>query len=507
MRLRVLLVGMILLHPSFTFAAWHEASSEHLLIYADASERDLRMFAEKMERYHQAMTVLFPSHRGTQSPSNRLTVYAVGNANQVRKLRGGDTSAGLVGFYVPRAGGSAAFMPFIQNKATGEVSGSERVLMTEYAHHVRSENLNIRTPTWYNTGFAEYFASAAFSSNGDVVLGAANNYRAADLSQPIRQVSIDELLDSETHASRESNGRYDNFSVRSWSLFHYLYSSQDHRLKMVDYLERLNRGESEIDSARTAFGDLAVLNRELERYLTRPIQARLISSEQLNVAPIAIRELNPAEAAVLTVRMQFASGIKSNETEKVAEVAREARNLAAKYPDEPEVQAVLAEAEYTAGNDDAAIAAADQALAFNPNHMTALIQKGYALTRIATKTKAPAAWAMARSHFVAINKIEPDNPIPLLYYYRSFIDQGEIPTSIAIDGLEWALQLAPYDSTLRLMTAQGQIDQKRYQEAIQTLSVLAFNPRDSDKGTAMALLETAKKQFAEEAGTVAHNGE
>ena len=52
--------------------------------------------------------------------------------------------------------------------------------------------------------------------------------------------------------------------------------------------------------------------------------------------------------------------------------------------------------------------------------MTALIQKGYALTRMAAKTKTDEAWQAARRHFVSVNRIENDHPIPLIYYYLAF---------------------------------------------------------------------------------------
>jgi hypothetical protein len=33
-------------------AAWHEASSDHFVIYADDSERDITTFAQQLEKYH-----------------------------------------------------------------------------------------------------------------------------------------------------------------------------------------------------------------------------------------------------------------------------------------------------------------------------------------------------------------------------------------------------------------------------------------------------------------------
>ncbi|MDR0781018.1 MAG: DUF1570 domain-containing protein [Pseudomonadales bacterium] len=496
MHLRVLLAGIALLHSSLTFATWREASSEHFVIYADENEFNLWTFSEKMERYHKAITVLFPAQQEVPSPSNRLTVYAIGDRAQARKVLGGNTT--VVGFYVPRAGGSTAFIPPIGASKMDAISLSEFMLRQTYALHFKNENLDAMTPNWFTNGFIEYFSSTTFAPNGDIILGGANNLRAKDFNSNVaRQISIEELLDSKIYASRKNN-RYDNFFARSWSLFHYFFSNQEGRKKIADYLNRLNRGESELDSARAEFGDLAVLDRELGQYLKRPIPARRIPSEQISLAPITVRELDAAEAASIDVRMQSDHGIKPEETQKAAAVAQEARQLAAQYPGAASVLGALAKAEYDAGNDEAAIAAADQALAITPNHMNALIQKGAALARIATATKAPEDWARVRTHFVAVNNIEPEHPLPFLYFYLSFTEQGMEPTQNALEGLESALQVAPYDAKLRMTTAQAEMNQKRYQDAIHTLSILAFNSGNENAPAAHSMLEAAKQALAEQ---------
>jgi tetratricopeptide (TPR) repeat protein len=499
MRLKALLAGVALFHSSLTFAAWREASSEHFVIYAEESADDLRTFSEKLERYHKAMMLLIPSNAEAPppSPSSRPTVYIVGNDRQVRELFG-EGSKFVGGFYIPRAGNSVAFIPPVNARQWGQVSESETALMHEYAHHVMYEKMNFMVPAWFTEGFAEYFSSAKFEADGAVVLGGAPIYREYDFTQA-RKISIEELLDSATYASKKRPTVYDNFYARSWTLFHYLYSTQVGKEQMTDYLTRLNRGESQLDSARAAFGDLNELDKALDRYTRKSITSWRVFGEQLAFAPIAIRELNEAETAALPVRMRSERGVNP---EQAAEVVVEARALAERYPDEPEVQAALAEAEYDAGNNDAAIAAADKALARNPNHINALIQKGYALNKTAATTHDPSIWAQSRSHFLGINKIEPENPIPLLYYYVSFTGQDLAPTQNAIDGLDWALQLAPYDPILRLTVAQGEIDRERYQDAIDTLSVIAYNPHDtSQKTAAVTLLEIAQKRLAEAGGS------
>ena len=47
--------------PGAAQAAWFEASSEHFVIYADDSERDITQFAEQLERYHSGICLLYTS--------------------------------------------------------------------------------------------------------------------------------------------------------------------------------------------------------------------------------------------------------------------------------------------------------------------------------------------------------------------------------------------------------------------------------------------------------------
>ena len=143
-----------------------------------------------------------------------------------------------------------------------------------------------------------------------------------------------------------------------------------------------------------------------------------VPPDRLSVGQITVRRLSEGEAASMPIRIRSKRGV---DEQTAAEVVLEAREVAGKYPDEPAVQAALAEAEFDVGNDEAAIRAADKALAAAPGNMTALIQKGYALTRMAAKAKTEEAWRAARRHFVSVNKIENDHPIPLIYFYLSFL--------------------------------------------------------------------------------------
>jgi tetratricopeptide (TPR) repeat protein len=478
---------------------WHEASSDHFVIYAEEDEKEIRKYSDRLERYHSAMSALLSSEEIKPSPSNRVTVYVVSSERMVRKLYGSGTNTQYVrGFYVPVAGGSLAIIPPID--VTGsKASESELVLMHEYAHHFMATNAPFLVPRWYGEGFAEFFATAKFDRDGAVGLGLPAQHRANELTRA-SDVNIQRLLDSKLYFADKSK-TYDNFYGRSWALFHYLFTDEARRNQIVDYLKRLNKGEAELPAATAAFGDLKALDKALDKYLRqRQMNYFRLPPEKLSVGEITVRRLNEAEAASMPVRIRSKRGVGPK---SAAEVVLEAREVAAKYPDEPAVQAALAEAEYDAGNDEAALVAADKALATAPGNMTALIQKGKALTRMAVETKSKDAWMAARRHFVSVNKIENNHPIPLIHYYSSFVWQEQEPTRIAIDGLEWALELAPYDAHVRMMVARRQMQDKRFADAVRTISPLAYNPHLGADNPALVLLETARKAVAAESGKAA----
>ncbi len=500
MRKFFITAALLLFISGDALADWNEASSDHFVIYADENEKDIRKYSERLESYHSAMTVVLPSKDGKPSPSNRVTVYVVKSERMVQKLYGSGTDSRYIqGFYLPRAGGSLAIIPPIDIGSSGTPSESEHVLMHEYAHHFMFENASYIVPRWYGEGFAEFFSTAKFETDGGVGLGLPAEHRAYDLFEA-KDVSIEQLLDSKLYEARKWRS-YDSFYGRSWLLFHYLFTDAGRREQIIDYLKRLNRGEGELPAATAAFGDLKALDKTLDHYVKqRKWRYFKVPAEKLSIGQITVRKLSEGEAASMTVRIRSKRGV---DEKSAADVVEDAREVAKKYPNDPAVQAALSEAEYDAGNDDAALQAADKALAAAPNNMTALIQKGYALTRMATKAKTEDAWKTARRHFVAVNKIENDNPIPLIYFYLNFVQQDKEPPKSALDGLEWALELAPYDPGLRMMVAHQEMKEKRFADAVRTISPLAYNPHASPDNPAIALLKKAQDELAAQSSSVA----
>jgi len=480
-RVAAVWLSLVLIAAPAAAAQWLEISSDHFVIYSDQKEKVVKGFAERLERFHAAMEHVFAQPPAKPGPSNRVTVYVVSSPAKVRQILGTDNRY-INGIYIPRAGGSVALIPSLRGALQFELTG-ETVLYHEYAHHFMTANLTNRPyPRWFSEGFAEFFANVLFRDDGSVVIGTAATYRQAELIDaphvPIRKfLSFD--------GGGDANSLYTSFYGQSWVLFHYLLMAPERGGQWLKYLDLLTEGRPALDAAEGAFGDLDQLDKDMDRYMRRAsLNARVVAGNTLTIGPITVRKLRAGEAEMMPIMMESNVGVSREEALKLLP---EARRVAGLHADDATVLTALAEAEFDAGNDDAAIAAADAALAIDPKQVNAHIQKGYALSHKVESGALPKeAWKDVRRQFIKANGVENDHPVPLVQFYLTYVKQGERPTRNAIDGLEWAMELAPFDASLRWLVAQQMISDARYREAAQMLGPLAYSPHPG-KNTEAAL--------------------
>lgn len=472
-------VLLLLLSSATARADWLEASTDHFVIYGETSERNMRRFAEQLERFDGAMSAVSGIPRTKPTRSARVTVYIVGSDQDLRKLyaQNGDDARNIGGFYSPRLEGPVAFVPRVLAARSGDsdLDFSTIVLLHEYAHHFTLSNSRFTPPRWLTEGSAEFFASAGFASDGSVTLGRPANHRAPELFRA-PDVTVIDLVDQDHYEKRKGKDRrYDAYYGRAWLLFHYLTFEPARRGQLAAYVKALTTGTPSRQAAESAFGDLVKLDREIDSYMTRrSLQILTIKGSALPTGEIATRVLRPGEAAVMPVVMRSKRGVGSEETAR--SIVADARAVAARFPADAAVLAALAEAEHDAGNDDAAIAAADAALAIDPANVNAHLRKGYALFDKARRSRNETAMRDARRAFVALNRVENDHPVPLYRFYLSHVSIGAEPTANAIAALEQASGIAPYAREVSLALAHRRLVEGRFADARIALQPIAFNP-------------------------------
>ena len=114
----------------------------------------------------------------------------------------------------------------------------------------------------------------------------------------------------------------------------------------------------------------------------------------------------------------------------------------------------------------------DAALAVDPKSVEAMVLKGRSLLAQAKSSGKPEDFTAARGWFNKANRIDPEDPEPLIWFYRSFLEQKAPPTANAIAALTYASDLAPQDMALRLIAARLYLGQGKIAEAKRRLDPL-----------------------------------
>jgi tetratricopeptide (TPR) repeat protein len=487
-------LAMLLCAPAAANAEWREASSRHFLVYSEGSEQSLRDFATKLEKFDKAMRARLRLEDVDLGRANQVTVYVVDNQAAVERLA---RRSNVAGFYNGRAGGSIAVIPRSNGGGGLNDLAPATILLHEYSHHIMLHNAAIAYPAWFREGFAEFNSTARFEKDGSIGFGAAANHRAWGLVG-MSPLPI-ELMFDPTRRKLTRDEWEATIYGRGWLLTHYLMFEPKRVGQLGKYINALNSGKGSLEAAQAAFGDLKTLDRELKNYVDqRRIPYLRVRPDLLAIGPIALRTLSRGEAAIMDLRIRSRVGVNKDDAGRVALAMRKA---GAPYPGDAAVQAALAEAEFDAGNLDEAQAAADRAIAADPKTIDGFLYKAQvAMARAKNGAGNKAAlWKEARRLILQANRVDPNDPEPLILFYRTFVDQGAAPTRNAVEGLLQAFELAPQDGGLRINVARQLLVDGKAAEARAALAPIAYDPHGGALGQAV----TAVIAKLDESGTKA----
>jgi tetratricopeptide (TPR) repeat protein len=445
-RLFGLLAVMWLLVPAMAQAEWRQATSRNFTVYSEGGEQELRGATAKLEKLH---LILRAMQNVTRPPSPlKLRVFLMDNADGVAATMA-VPFGGVQGYY--DAGQRGPFLIGTRS-AGGSETGLDPVvvLQHEYSHGFMFEYFPATYPTWYVEGFAEFWGTLRILDNDVVEVGQPAGHRFASFTDN-RWLPLRKILGARSYADVSD---VDLIYAEGWLLLRYLFENKERSGQLQSYLTAINKGVSYEKAMDDAFGPGAkALDEELIRYAGSPRFSVLrVPFRPIDVGPIEIRTLTPAEAALMGSEIRATRGLLARET---PDFVHDVRSAAARYPDDPAALLMLAEAERLAGNPAGAGAAADRLLRLQPDNPRGLVHKGMAALEglKASGTAAEAAWTEARRPLVRAVQLAPNDPVVLEAYYDSFVVQGVLPPPGAQNALFRALNLVPADDNLRYRVA------------------------------------------------------
>ena len=499
--LRELVLGTaaLMLGSTAARAEWREASSKHFLVYSEGSEASLRAAVVKLEKYD--FLLRFASGKLKAPSGAKAKVYMVSDMKAVAaSLPFGGMGVG--GYYEANLRGAYFVTP--RSSVTDTVRGTYRVdpqqvLFHEYAHHFMFQYFPATYPTWYSEGFAEYYGTTRLLPNEVMEVGQPANHRYASL-EGNQWLPVNKLLTARSYA--DVGSRLHLLYAQGWLLVHYAAFNKEAGAQLKQYLNAINAGQSYETAAGAAFGAGAKqLNNALQDYARNgQLKVVRLPFKPIDVGPIVIRELSPAENALLGEELALDSGVPAADAGRFA--AR-VRRTAARFPDDPHALRVLTEAERLAGNRANAAAAVERWLAVQPGAALALMHKGAlrAEELRAASSRDEAAWDAARKLIFDAHRRAPAEPQILVAYYDSFAAQGRLPPAGAQNGLVRAFELLPQNDDLRYRVAWDFEQRGMIEVAIQTIrpAALAFHEDETPERKARREKREAEYRLAGEA--------
>lgn len=462
-------------------AKWLRADTENFIIYSEGNEKSLRSFAENLQRFDATLRTRFGLTESADP--NPLIIYLVPRGVDAGRLVTGKSGSFIAGWYKPDPDGSFA-ISHRENVVIKGTPQSQQTLFHEYSHHFMKRYAGAAFPAWFIEGFAEYYSTVDFTEDGRAEIGKPVYARAYGLLT-MPKVPAEKILLQRPGEMRNS-GQTDVYYGRSWLLTHMLYNDPARAGQLGRYIEAINRGEDGKKAATDAFGDLTELDKELNRYMTKPMTYRTSAKPVAVPGKVTVTALSAAEDALLPLRLERISA--NGDDVRIVKVRDELKALSAVHGGDAGVWFELASAEWGIDEDKrdhaAARAAVDKALAINASHVRANVLLGRILTAEVEAKDDPKAddWAAVRKPIALANRTNPDDPVPLYAYFQSFLDQGRRPPPIAIDGLARAFQLARENIGVRVSYAFALANDGKYDDALALAKAVAFDPHDGGQG-------------------------
>ncbi len=320
-RLLSILLGLLLsanlvilpARPAAAKDSWTSIRSRHFFLVGNASEREIRKVATRLEQFRAAFSRLFSkANLNSRVPT---TVIVFKNLNSYRPFMPtyqGKTSE-VVGYFQP--GEDVNYITL-----TAELQGANPygTIFHEYVHSLTNDNASI-APPWFSEGLAEFYSTFEVSEGDKKVTLGKPIANHVFLLREKKFLPLHTLF-AVDHSSPHYNERDKKgvFYAQSWALMHYLTlgNKGQRQPQLEQYLKLLSAGKPIGESFQQAFQtDYATMEKELRDYINRDtytvthftFSERLEFDTQMQSAPVSeaeaqyylgdlLRHLNRSEA-------------------------------------------------------------------------------------------------------------------------------------------------------------------------------------------------------------------
>ncbi len=472
-------------------ADWFSAESSHFIVYSDTSHDSVSKLLTKLERFDYLLR-LYGNNEGTADNSPKLTLYYLRNFGDIRQIESPRPEY-AIGLYNSCALGVQGFATHIYSGEKSDAllekqPGDEGLsyIFEAYARHFIYHNSNLRTPTWYIDGFAQYFSSTRFSDTETVVgmAPASINEYLSTLHSTGRYNSLDykDILlqnDSKSQNLAGKAGVKLEFEARSWILTHYILSSSENIQHFRKYVNLVTQNEEPTKAFEQAFGfNVSQLSKVLWRYKWQSSEAFKANLNVGGTKDISFGSLPKVADNLILADAALKSCPSQEQGESLLE---KIRKEAKKYPNSDYAQLVLSRAEIGFGNAQSPMAYLTEKTNSDKSNIQAFYLLGLAQLHLAEKSNGDTQKSLlesAQRNLLKAASLNPQAPEAFYAYFKAGVRVQDTPTEQSLGAAILAWKLAREVNTYSKSAALTYAYTGHKAEAQDALAILLHNSRD-----------------------------
>jgi tetratricopeptide (TPR) repeat protein len=199
---------------------WLQVRSKNFFLIGNASEKDIRKVATRLEQFRETFRQVFRSANLVSSVPTNVIVFRSDPDYKPFKPRRPDGKADnfIAGYFQP-----GEDVNYITLSAAGDDADMFGTIFHEYVHFIVNSNFGkADVPPWFNEGLAEYYQTFAIAEDQKVKLGLPQSIHLSLLLQS-KMIPLETLFGI-SNASLHLRGDHSRsiFYAESWALMHYL---------------------------------------------------------------------------------------------------------------------------------------------------------------------------------------------------------------------------------------------------------------------------------------------
>jgi tetratricopeptide (TPR) repeat protein len=270
---------------------WTSVRSKNFLLVGNASEKEIRQVAVRLEQFREVASRLFVKANFNSPVPTTVVVFK--NDSSYRPFK---PNANTAGYF--QAGPDVNYITL-----KTEVNDDQNpfgVIFHEYTH-LLINNTNGNVPTWFNEGLAEYYSTFSITDDRKVVLG-------KPIANHVYLLRENKMLPLRTLFKVDQESAYYNerdkqsiFYAESWALMHYLIgNNKGERLEQLGkFMQLLNTNMAMEQAFQQAFQtSFENMEKGLREYIKRdsyPVttghfENKLALDTEMQAAPVSEAE-------------------------------------------------------------------------------------------------------------------------------------------------------------------------------------------------------------------------